>query len=161
MCVTRSRAFCLSVLCCLPLATAVAQEHNHTPAVSGVPQGVPYFCENPTVTSIAGGAWTDAKIWSAGRSPRASDKVRIAAGHTVTLDAMIDAKFDCVEVSGSLRFATDSNTRLKTANLMVMESGSLEIGTADHPIGASVKAEVIIADQPLDKDTDPGQIGTG
>lgn len=165
MCMTRDRAFWLFLLCfviSLPLATAVAQDaHNHTPAVSGVPQGVPYFCENPTVTSIAAGPWSDAKTWSTGRPPRANDKVRIAAGHTVTVDSVSDVKLDCVEVDGTLRFAPDSNTRLKTGNLTVMEAGSLEIGTADHPIGAGVKAEVIIADQPIDKNVDPGQIGTG
>src|SRR5215470_11496374 len=81
MCMTRFRALWLLVLCCLTLGTAFAQDHNHTPAVSGVPQGVPYFCENPTVTSIAGGAWSDAKTWSTGRTPGANDKVKIAAGH--------------------------------------------------------------------------------
>jgi hypothetical protein len=158
---TRSRAFLLFALCCLPLATAVAQEHNHTPAVSGVPQGVPFFCENPTVTSIAGGAWSDAKTWSTGRLPRDNDKVRIAPGHTVTMDTVSDTRLNCVEVNGTLRFSTDSNTRLKTANLMVMENGNLEIGTADHPIAANVKAEIIVADQRIDKNTDPAQIGTG
>jgi hypothetical protein len=162
---TRSRAFWLfflCFLCSLPLATAGAQDvHNHTPAVSGVPQGVPYFCEKPTVTSVSGGLWSDAKTWSTGRPPRINDKVRVAAGHTVTVDSISDAKLDCVEVNGTLRFAPDANTRLKTANLMVMENGGLEIGTADHPIAANVTAEIIIADQPIDKNTDPGQIGTG
>lgn len=161
MCVTRSRAVWLFVLCCLPLATAFAQEHNHTPSVSGVPQGVPYFCENPTVTSVAGGAWSDAKTWSTGRTPSANDKVKIAAGHTVTVDAESDAKLQCIEVDGTLRFVPDANTRLKTANLTVMESGTLEIGTADHPIAPTAKAEIIISDQPIDKNVDPGQIGTG
>jgi hypothetical protein len=162
---TRSCAFWFLFLCfvlSIPLATAVAQEaHNHTPAVSGVPQGVPYFCENPTITSIAAGRWSEAKTWSTGRPPGANDKVKIGAGHTVTVDTVNDAKLNCIQVNGTLRFAPDSNTRLKTANLTVMEDGSLEIGTADHPIAASVKAEIIIADQPIDKSIDPAQIGTG
>ena len=165
MCMTRSCAFWFLFLCfvlSIPLATAVAQEaHNHTPAVSGVPQGVPYFCENPTITSIAAGRWSEAKTWSTGRPPGANDKVKIGAGHTVTVDTVNDAKLNCIQVNGTLRFAPDSNTRLKTANLTVMEDGSLEIGTADHPIAASVKAEIIIADQPIDKSIDPAQIGTG
>src|ERR1051326_3527011 len=87
MCMIPSLAFGLVVLCCLLATAAVAQEHNHTAAVSGVPQGVPYFCENPTVTSVAGGAWSDAKTWSTDRLPGANDKVRISAGHSVTFDA--------------------------------------------------------------------------
>src|SRR5262249_37756861 len=138
-----------------------AQEHNHTPSVSGVPQGVPYFCENPTVTSIADGKWSDAKIWSTGRIPSTNDKVKISAGHTVVLDAVSDAKLNCIEVDGILRFSSDSNTRLKTANLTVMENRVLEIGTADHPVAATVKAEIIISDQAIDRNIDPGQIGTG
>ncbi len=51
--------------------SATAQDvHNHTPAVSGVPQGVPFFCANPTVRSIGSGAWSDSKIWSTGKSQR-------------------------------------------------------------------------------------------
>ena len=38
-------------------ATAWGQEsHNHTREVHGVPGGVPDFCAQPTVTSIADGA---------------------------------------------------------------------------------------------------------
>ena len=52
---TSSRIFRISVLLlmsCYPLTTAGAQDlHSHTPGVSGVPQGIPYFCANPTVTS--------------------------------------------------------------------------------------------------------------
>lgn len=164
MCMTLSRAFRLFVflsLFCLPLATAVAQDHNHTPAVSGVPQGVPYFCANPTVTSIGAGLWSDGKTWSTGRMPRANDKVRIAAGHTVTVDTVSDAKLDCIQVDGTLRFTPDANTMLVAANLTVMEAAKLEIGTADHPVASNVHAEVVIADQPINKDIDPGQIGTG
>jgi hypothetical protein len=46
-------------------ASALAQEtHQHTPGVSGMPQGIPYFCANPTVTSVAGGAWSSAETRS-------------------------------------------------------------------------------------------------
>jgi hypothetical protein len=37
-------------------ASALAQDdHLHTAGVSGMPQGVPLFCANPTVTSVATG----------------------------------------------------------------------------------------------------------
>src|SRR5213593_2492879 len=64
-----------------PVSGTAQDVHNHTPAVSGVPQGVPLFCANPTVRSIGSGAWSDSKIWSTGKIPGANDKVRIEAGH--------------------------------------------------------------------------------
>ena len=116
---------------------ASAQDvHNHTPAVSGVPQGVPYFCANPSVTSIVSGAWSDSKTWSTGKVPGANDKVKIAAGHSVILDTVSDARLACIEVDGALRFATDANTRVKAGNLMVMDEGNLEVGTAAKPVAS-------------------------
>src|SRR2546430_12860332 len=89
-----------------PAFVSAQDIHDHTPAVSGVPQGVPYFCAPPSVTSIASGLWSDSKIWSTGKVPSANDKIRIAPGHSVTFDSVSDARLDCVEVDGILRFAT-------------------------------------------------------
>src|SRR5213594_30451 len=119
--------------------------------VSGTAQGVPLFCANPTVRSIGSGAWSDSKIWSTGKIPGANDKVRIETGHVLTFDAVSDARLNCLEVNGALRFATDRNTRLKVGNLMVMEDGNLEIGTADKPVASNVNAEIIINDQTIDR----------
>ena len=135
--------------------------HDHTPAVSGLPQGVPYFCASPSVTSAASGLWSDPKTWSTGKVPGANDKVKISAGHEVTYNVVSDAKLECVEVDGHLRFDTTSNTKVKVGNLTVMEPGSLEIGTQATPVSPNVTAEIVIADQPLDRDVDPAQIGTG
>ena len=144
-----------------PLSAGAQPAHDHTPAVSGVPQGIPYFCSSPSVTSTASGLWSDPKTWSTGNVPGANDKVKIAAGHIVTYDTVSDAKLACVEVDGVQRFATDANTRMRVGNLMVTEEGHLEIGTAANPVAPNVTAEVIIADQPIDGKIDPAQIGTG
>jgi hypothetical protein len=93
--------------------------------------------------------------------PAAFDRVEIAAGHEVIYDAESDARLDCVEVDGSLRFDVVKVTRMKVANLMVMERGHLQIGTADHPVGPGALAEIIVADQAINRDVDPAQIGTG
>src|SRR5206468_2516366 len=85
----------------------------------------------------------------------------IETGHVLTFDAVSDARLNCIEVNGALRFATDRNTRLRVGNLMVMEDGNLEIGTADKPVASNVNAEIIINDQTIDRDIDPAQIGTG
>ena len=146
----------------LGLAPMNAQEvHNHTPPVSGVPLGVPYFCANPTVASAATGAWSDPGTWSTGKVPGANDKIKIVLGHTVTLDLASDQALDCIEVDGLLRFDTRKDTRIKVGNLTVMDSGRLEVGTEANPVSPNVTAEIVIADRPIDRTIDPGQIGTG
>jgi hypothetical protein len=149
------------VLAFWPAFLPAQDVHEHTPAVSGVPQGVPYFCAQPTVTSVAGGLWSEPKTWSTGKVPAANDRVRIASGHSVILDSASDSRLDCVQVDGTLRFATDKNTRIKAVNLTVMEQGTLEVGTTDNPITPNVTAEIIVADQSIDRVIDPAQIGTG
>jgi hypothetical protein len=142
-------------------ATLFAQDHVHTKMVHGVPGGVPEFCANPTAVSSASGAWSNAGTWSAKKVPGANDRVMIAAGHNVTYDTVSDATVGCIEVRGHLSFSTDSNTRLKTGNLMVEEGGYLEIGSPARPISANVTAEVIVADQKIDRKLDPAELGAG
>ena len=137
------------------------EPYPHTPAISGMPQGVPLFCSEPTVTSGNSGAWSDPGIWSTGRTPAADDRVVIAAGHDVAYDAVNDALLDCVEVQGVLTFAADTDTRMRVGTLTVREGGQLEIGSAAAPVAAGVTAEVVIADRPIDTDRDPAQVGTG
>ena len=56
-----------------PVPARAQDAHEHTPAVSGVPQGVPYFCAVPSVTSVASGPWSDVRTWSTRRVPGAHD----------------------------------------------------------------------------------------
>src|SRR6266852_373725 len=150
-----------SVMAFGPLSARAQDVHDHTPSVSGAPLGVPYFCARPTVTSTGTGLWSDPGTWSAGRVPGANDRVKIAVGHEVTFDVMSDAKLECIEVDGYLRFETTADTRVKVGNLTVMARGRLEIGTEARPVSPGVTAEIIIADQPIDSAIDPSQIGTG
>ena len=92
---------------CLATPAAAQAVHDHTAAMSGVPQGVPYFCANPSVTSAASGAWSNPATWSTKRVPGAGDKVRVVAGHDVVYDIVSDARLDCVELDGRLSFRTD------------------------------------------------------
>jgi G8 domain-containing protein len=152
------RPLLLVLLAALP---AAAQTHEHTPATSGVPQGIPLFCASPSVTSTASGAWSNPAIWSTRRVPAAGDRIRISVGDNVVYDVVSDARLDCIEVDGRLSFAADRNTRLKVANLTVIDAASLEVGTEQTPIASTVTAEIVIADQRIDGATDPAQIGTG
>ncbi len=127
--------------------------------VHGVPGGVPDFCANPTVVSSASGNWSDPATWSAKRVPGADD--RVAVTHEVSYDVLSDATIACIDVRGHLRFATNANTRLKTKNLMVQEEGYLEIGSTAMPVASNVMAEIVIADQKIDRKIDPAELGAG
>ena len=160
------RRLCLSLLLAglavgAGASSAVSQPLPHTPAISGMPHGVPLFCSEPTVTSTASGAWSDPGAWSTGSVPAADDRVVIAAGHDVAYDAVSDAGLDCVEVRGVLTFATDVDTRMKVVTLTVREEGRLEVGAAAAPVAAGVTAEIVIADRPIDPAVDPAQVGNG
>jgi hypothetical protein len=136
---------------------AFAQTHH---GASGLAHGIPDFCAGPTITSVASGNWSTPSTWSPSRVPQAGDKVAIGAGTAVTYDVVSDASIDCVGVNGILRFRNNGNTRLKVANLMVNDSGALEVGTSANPIPDGITAEIIIADKPLNTATDPEQFGT-
>jgi hypothetical protein len=150
------------VLLIAAAAVLPAQDmHNHSLEVHGVPGGVPEFCPNPTVTSVASGAWSDPATWSTKKAPGAGDRVAVGAGHSVTYDIASDAKLACVDLRGHLSFSTDANTRMKTGNLMVWDGGYLEVGSAAKPVSANVTAEIIIVDQKIDRKLDPAELGTG
>src|SRR2546428_11834163 len=86
-------------------SVAWSQEvHNHTREVHGVPGGVPDFCSQPTITSVADGAWSNPATWSSGKIPTSQDRVTISAERDVVYDTASDAKLACVEIRGRLRF---------------------------------------------------------
>ncbi len=139
---------------------AAALAHAHGPA-SGIPRGIPRFCEDATVTARRTGTWSDPATWSTGRVPQAGEGVSIGAGMIVTYDAVSDAALRCVDVEGGLVFSIDRNTRLTVATLTVLDRGRLEVGTPARPVPAEVTAEIVIADRALDLAADPDQFGTG
>jgi hypothetical protein len=150
------------ILAIAAAAVLPAQDmHNHALEVHGVPGGVPEFCPNPTVTSVGSGAWSNPATWSTKKVPGAGDRVAVGAGHSVVYDVASDAKLACIDLRGHLSFSTDSNTRMKTGNLMVLDGGYLEVGSAAKPVPAKVTAEIIITDQKIDRKLDPAELGTG
>src|SRR5579864_7855228 len=155
----RSRHWILAIAAAAVLPAQDA--HNHALEVHGVPGGVPEFCPNPTVTSVASGAWSDPATWSTKKAPAAGDRVAVCAGHSVVYDVASDAKLGCVDLRGHLSFSTDTNTRMKTGNVMVWDGGYLEVGSAAKPVAANVTAEIVITDQKIDRKLDPAEMGTG
>jgi hypothetical protein len=124
---------------------------------------IPNFGANPTIVSAASGAWSSPSTWSGGRVPGAGDVVSINANSTVTYDVVSDAAINTVIIQsgGQLTFRTDVTTRLTVVNLIVLEGGTLQIGTASNPVSSTVKAEVVIADQAINTAVDPAQYGNG
>src|SRR2546427_11983698 len=159
-CVCSATVF-VALSCGMAVPVLAQNLHAHTPSVSGMPQGVPFFCANPTLTSAGNGAWSDARTWSTRRVPGANDKVAIAAGHHVTYDAVSDSRLDCIEVRGHLAFSHEKDSRVKVGTVMVLEEGHLEIGSSARAIAPNVTVEIVVADQPINTDVDPGQVGTG
>src|SRR5215471_7623955 len=85
------------LLAAAPAFAQLTMVHDHGMMVNGVPGGLPAFCESPTVTSVASGAWSSPATWSSKKVPGANDKVLIAAGHAIAYDAVSDAKLTCIE----------------------------------------------------------------
>ena len=130
-------------------------------AVNAVGGGVPYFCANPTVTAVADGRWSAPATWSSNAAPTAGAKVLIPAGRQITYDVESAAVAQCIEVRGRLAFDPGRNTKLTVVTLVVMEEGLLEVGTEERPVAAAARAEIVIADRPIDFTIDPGQVGNG
>ncbi len=122
---------------------------------------IPRFVAHPTVTSVRSGLWSDPKTWSTGSVPKDNDRVSISASTAVGYSTVSNVRLDGLEISGRLTFSTTVNTRMTVGNVMVMPTGVLQIGTAASPVAASVKAELVIADRPLNLTSDPEQFGTG
>jgi hypothetical protein len=122
---------------------------------------IPRFVAQPTISAVRDGLWGDPNTWSLGRVPTSGDRVSIPAGRQVIVAEVNSARLNGLEVSGSLLFWTTVNTRLIVGNLTVMPNGHLYLGLAGMVVDPSVKAELVIADQPLNLTTDPRQYGTG
>jgi PKD repeat protein len=124
---------------------------------------IPNFGANPTITSVRSGSWSDPNTWSLGRLPTTGDVVSIAANTTVSYDAVSTAALNTVVIQsgGHLDFRTDVTTKLTLVNLLVLQGGELQIGTAANPVAANVQAEVVFANQPLVTTNDPEQFGHG
>ena len=129
---------------------------------------IPNFAGHPTISSVRSGAWSDPKTWDRARRPGALDVVQITSGTTVTYDRSDDyAQVIGIHANAVLTFRTDIRTRLTVGTILVLPQGTLQVGTHLAPVNASVMAELVIADQPLDSSNDglgtydPMQYGTG
>lgn len=119
---------------------------------------VPDRCSTVTVASRKSGVWSDPAVWG-GVFPPFNAKIRVTAGTTVTVDDVFNVAFDCIGVEGVLTFDPTVKTKLIVGTTYVYPGGHLIIGIATAPVQG--KAELVIANQPLDFIKDQDQYGTG
>lgn len=151
---------CLAMATCLAvgglLSHAVADHEHHHGTTAGV------------IASTRSGPWSAATTWEGGKVPATGAKVLIRSAHAVTYDLESDAVIRAINVSGTLTFSRDRNTRL-IVGLLKIQSGdtysengfdcdahideppagtpraTLEVGTPEHPIPPTVTATIRLA----------------
>ncbi|KJZ18503.1 LamG-like jellyroll fold domain-containing protein [Loktanella sp. S4079] len=114
-----------------------------------------------THVAVSSGAWTDPSTWKGGRIPTEDAKVHIPMGIEVEYDSTSDVRLEVVRVDGALDFATNQDTYMLVESLYTGTMSRLTIGTADNPVDADVKAQMIFADGEIDLALDPEQVGHG
>ena len=129
-----------------------------------------------TIRSNGDGPWSDPASWFPARVPVAGDRVHVRAGETITLDGERDAPLRTLRLDGTLRFATDRDTRLVVDTLVSGPRSALLMGTELDPVEAEHTARLVIADHddpavagdegfergdPTSKDYDPAMLGLG
>lgn len=93
--------------------------------------------------------WNDSATWLTSAVP-APDSLVIIDGHVEIRDQAAQALSIGIYPGGRLSFARDADTRLQTADLVVLDGGWLDIGTATAPVQGDYTAEVVFRDVPFD-----------
>ncbi len=137
------------------------------------------------IRSAGNGSWSATATWEGGKVPAVGANVQIRTGHTVLYDVQSDAALRVVHVAGTLRFASDRDTRLDVCVLKIQagddfsEDGfecdahlpaidadkpraTLEVGRADRPIDAKHTALIrLVFAAGMDKDSCPAVVCCG
>lgn len=74
------------------------------------------------IQSRHSGPWSAAGTWEGGKVPAGNARVLIRTGHLVEYDVSSDHVIRSITISGTLRFATDKDTRLDVG-LIKIEAG--------------------------------------
>ncbi len=148
------------------VTNALGTSPDTSPYITTPYLSIPNFGAHPTIYTVKSGNWSDPTIWSLGRTPQAGDIVDINPGTTVTYnvdDATDAVPLNTLEIqpTATLTFATNINTHICVGNFLVLQGGSLIVGTAANPIAPNVSAVIDIANQALNTTLDPNQFGTG
>jgi hypothetical protein len=77
----------------------------------------------PLVRTQRSGAWSEIATWEGGKVPPAGARVQIRAGHVVLYDRNSDQLVRSIHVAGTLKFATDRETRLDVGLIKIQPGG--------------------------------------
>ena len=137
------------------------------------------------IKSARSGPWSDGTTWEGGAVPGAGAKVLVRPGHRVLYDVISEQALRSIFVGGTLRFATDRDTRLDVGLIKIQagedcvedgftcdvhlqppdpreERPALEVGTADQPVDAARSARIrLVYFDGMDKETLPAIICCG
>src|SRR5262249_45760505 len=135
--------------------------------------------------SAKSGPWSAPATWEGGKVPTALARVQVRTGHTVTYDVQSDQVIRAIHIAGTLRFATDRDTRLDVglikiqagetasedgfecdAHLPAPKPGQsravLEVGTPEAPVPASHRAVIrLVYVNGMDRETCPAIVCCG
>ncbi|HWA98442.1 MAG TPA: G8 domain-containing protein, partial [Pirellulales bacterium] len=137
------------------------------------------------VRTVASGAWTEASVWSNGRIPAQGDRVLIRPEHSILYNAHSDVAIRVLKIAGTLRFATDHDTRLDVG-LIKVEAGedvseegfdcnehsapegpgaarpALLVGSQNHPVREGFSALIrLVYFEGMDKESCPAIVCCG
>jgi hypothetical protein len=134
------------------------------------------------IRSAKGGPWSAGATWEGGKVPGAGARVQVRSGHSVVYDMKSDVVIRSIHVAGTLRFASDRDTRLCVGLIKIQpgddasEDGfdcdahlastsregpqpALEVGTPEGPLAARFKALIRLSHvEGLDRQSCPAII---
>jgi G8 domain len=141
--------------------------------------------ESGLIRSQKSGPWSSPSTWETGVVPSAEARVQVRSDHVVLYDLQSDQVIRSIHVSGTLRFATDQNTRLDVGLIKIQpgddssENGfdcddhptiqspeqpvsALEVGSAERPIEAGKIALIrLVALKGMNRESTPAIVCCG
>ncbi len=93
--------------------------------------------------------WDQSSTWLSGTIPDSQSLVIVDGDVQIRFQGAT-AKSIGIYPGGTLSFATDSNTRLEVADILIVKGGALEIGSSESPIAGDRLAELVFRDLAFD-----------
>ncbi|MBI3878648.1 MAG: G8 domain-containing protein [Verrucomicrobia bacterium] len=99
-----------------------------------------FAADAPLVRSAKSGAWSDGKTWEGGKLPPAGAKVLVRPGHDVLYDLNSPQPVRSLHICGTLRFATDRDTRLDVGLIKIQAGENVSEEGFDCEVHLSASA---------------------
>ena len=118
--------------------------------------------DRATHVAVKNGDWFDPSTWQNRQVPGNDADVLIPQERDVWYGRESEARLDTLRVDGSLRFASQNNTKMLIDTFAVAPQGSLMIGSENSPVEANKKTQIIFtSDTAIDPTSDRLQFGRG